>query len=295
MKIHSVGIGLMLVVLLLAYSAEAQRNRNKLLGDGREVAAQTGANPQSQVELISIPADPSKPTFYVTVEEPFVMAAQDITSGGGITPGAPEQSYFISNWLIATQMHHPQAISPSAPLSEKLGYGMAAQLTSVLTRIGNLAVIDYPTYRDNPGRYPEIFVIRGTVTEFTETDGLDEQKKGFDTKIAGRVLSIIGGGRGLGQAGNLISSANVGQKKIITNRTGVVGLDIQLIQTATGRVMRSTPCQGTFTTQSATEIQHGLGFSESQSEYQASALNQASRAALNQAATEIWQALATTR
>jgi len=293
MKIHPLFVSVVLVVVLASSLAEAQRMR-KLLGGGHEAAAQTGASPQSQVELVSIPADSSKPTFDVTVEEPFMMAAQDITSGGGVVPGAPDQSYFISSWLVATQMHQPQSISPSAPPSEKLGYGIAAQLTSVLTRVGNLAVIDYPTYRDNSGRYPEIFVIRGTVTEFTETDGLNEQKKGFDTKIPGRLLGVLGqmvGKPGLSNAGSLASQSNVGNKKTITTRTGVVGLDVQLVQVATGRVMRSIPCQGTFTTQSATQIQTGFGFSESQAEYQASALNQASRAALNQVATEIWQVL----
>lgn len=290
-------VTVLIFLVIVCQTAEAQKFRKsgkKLLGDGSEVAAKTGANPQSQVELVTIPTDPALPTFLVTVEDAFVMAAQDITSGGGVTPGAPEQSYFISDWLVATRTQNPQSISPSAEPSEKLGYGAAAQLTSVLTRVGNVAVIDYATYQADPSRYPDIYVVRGTITEFTETDGLDEESKGFDTKIPGVIIGTIGniaGESGLTQAGGLLAKINAGKKTKITTRTGVVGLDIQIIQTSSGQIVWSGPCQGTFTTQSATQMKHGFGINKSQAEYQASALNQASRAALNQAVVEIHSAL----
>jgi hypothetical protein len=290
-------IVLVFTIVLVGFPAEAQKTKavgKKLLGDGAEAAAKTGGNPQSQVELISIPSDSALPIFYLTVEPAFVMAAQDIRSGGGVTPGAPDQSYFISDWLVATRIHQPQSLSPSAEPSERLGYGAAAQFTSVLTRVGNVAVIDYATYEAEPGRYPEIYIVRGTISELTETDGLDESSKGFDTKIPGRLLNIAGqlaGKSDLAKAGSVISQLNAGKKTRYTVRTGVVGLDIQLIRAATGQIVWSGPCQGTFTTRSATEIKHGLGFSKSEAEYQASALNQAARAALNQAALDLHSAL----
>ena len=157
-----------------------------------------------------------------------------------------------------------------------------------------MAVIDFATYQADPSRYPDIYIVRGTITEFTETDGLGEESKGFDTKIPGLLVNTIGniaGESGLAQAGGLLAKINAGKKTKITTRTGVVGLDVQIVQTSSGQIIWSGPCQGTFTTQSATQMKHGLGFNKSQAEYQASALNQASRAALNQAAIDIHGAL----
>ncbi|MDO8183369.1 MAG: hypothetical protein Q7T49_00065 [bacterium] len=288
-------VSLMVACQVAEAEKRSHKQSKKLLGDGNEVAAKSGVAPQSQtVEPVFIPADATLPTLLVTVEPPFVVAAQGIVSGGGITPGAPEQSTFTSAWLVAARTHSPQSISPAASPNEMLGYGAAAQLVTALTQIGNVAVIDYATYQKEPVRYPKIFVIKGTVTEYTETNQLDQKKKGWSTgpagvliNTAGNILNVPGLSIG-GQAMNII---NAGKKTVTTTRTGMVGLSLQIIQTDTGQIVGAPTCQGTFATQSATQIKHGLGIENSQAEYQASALDQAGQAALNDAIGKIWETL----
>ncbi len=303
MKRFKVLLATLLVVGLVAsLPAEAQKGKSRrqkeeksLLGDGSAVAAKSGVAPQSQtVEPAFIPADPALPTFFVTVEPRFVVAAQGIVSGGGVTPGAPTQDTFTSAWLVAVRTQNPQLFSPSAKPDEMLGYAAAAQLVTALLQIGNVAVIDYPTYQKEPGRYPSIFVIKGTVTQYTETNQLGEKKKGFSTGPIGGVINFIGSVAGapeVAQIGTGVAMINAGKKTVTTTRTGMVGMNLQITQAESGRIIGAPICQGTFATQSATEIKHGLGVENSQAEYQASALDQAGQAALNDAITQIWAVL----
>jgi len=295
---HLLFVALLAFLVVVCQAAEAQKLRKsgkKLLGDGSNVAAQTGAAPQSQtVEPVFIPVDPTLPTFYLTVEPAFVVAAQGIVSGGGVISEAQQQSTFTSGWFVAARTHSPESISPSAPPNEMLGYGAAAQLVTALTQIGNVAVIDFATYQAEPDRYPEIFVIKGTVTEYTETNDFNQKKKGWSTMVPGVIANVVGNVADipiLEEGGRAATMINGGKKKSITTRTGMVGLNLQIVQANTGRIIGAPTCQGTFSTQSATELKHGLGIESSQAEYQASALDQAGQVALNDATNKIWEIL----
>lgn len=222
------------------------------------------------------------------------VAAQGIVSGGGITPGAPEQSSFTSPWLVWVQTHSPQHWSPSAKPDEMLGYAVSSQLLATLTHIGNVVMIDYVAYKEDPDRFPGIFKIRGTVTQFTETDGLVEKKKGFSTGPIGGVISFIGAAAGVPEVANIgtgLGMINAGKKTTTTTRTGMVGINLQIIQMDNGRIFAPLSAQGTFTTRAATEIKHGLGLEESQAEYRVSALDQASQMAINDAVMKVWEIL----
>jgi len=292
-------VALLAILLTVGLPAEAQKFRNKsskkLLGDGSEVAAKAGAAPQSQVvEPAFIPADSALPTFYVTVEPNFVVAAQGIVSGGGVISEAQEQSSFTSAWLVAVRTHSPQSMSPSASPNEMLGYGAAAQLVTALLQVGNVAVIDYPIYQADPNRYPGIFMIKGTVTEYTETNDFSQKKKGWSTVVPGVIANVVGNVADipvLEEGGRVAAMVNGGKKTITTKRTGMVGLSLQIVQVNTGRIVGAPTCQGTFVTENATQLKHGLGIESSQAEYQASALDQAGQAALNDAVTKIWEVL----
>lgn len=284
-------------LLVVSQSAEAQKSRKskKLLGDGSGAAAQSGVAPQSQiVEPAYIQADPTLPTFTVTVESQFVVAAQGIVSGGGVIAEAPSQSTYTSSSFVGIWNHNPQSMSPSTSPDERLGYGAAAQLVTALMSVSNVVVIDYETYRANSAAYPEIFVIKGTVTEYTETNQLDQDRKGWSTVTGGVILNAIGnatGVRAVSEVGRVAAMAKGGKQTITTTRTGMVGLSLQIMKPSTGQIVGAPVAKGTFVTQSATQIKHGLGIQNSQAEYQASALDQAGQAALNDAITQIWSVL----
>jgi hypothetical protein len=171
--------------------------------------------------------------------------------------------------------------------------GISAQLLSTLSRVGNITVVDYEAYRSNPDRFKRIYVIKGTVTEFSETAEAQDQKKSFSTLPGGMVASDIGSAVGslwMKTVGRIATHSNVASQETATNRKGMVGLDIQIMEPG-GVILSSFPCQGTFVTQSATKANTIMGVGMSSSAYQASAIGQAQRAALNDAAKQIFSAL----
>lgn len=261
--------------------------------NGTSAQAQAGAPTAAQVSILSLPFDPATPIFTVTVE-PFQTAAQGIVSGGNTVPTAPNQSYFYSNSLNMQSFDRPQSHSQTPAISDRVGFGVAAQLLTTLSRVGNLRVIDYETFRATPSAYANLYVIKGTVTEFSETAEAQDNKQGFSTLPLGKVAGDIGraaGAPGLSLFGSLASHSNVASQDTATSRRGMVGLDLQVIQPKTGQIITSFPCQGTFVTKSATRINTAFGYQQSNADYQASALGQAQRAALNTAATQILAAL----
>jgi len=254
--------------------------------------ANAGAPESAQVATISIPTDSSLPNFKVTVE-PFQVAAQDIRSGGNTTPMAPNRSFYYSRGYNMQNVDRPEQNSMSQPLDDRIGTGVASQLLSTLSRVGNISVIDYETYRRDPERFRNIYVIKGTITEFAETNEANDQKRSFSSLPGGLVARDIGGAVGsrfLSTLGLLAMHSDVTKQDTATQRKGSVTIDLQVI-TEGGVILSSFPCQGTFTTQSATKENSVLGYSVSSSAYQASALGGAQRAALNDAATQIFNTL----
>lgn len=281
-----------LSLVLIVLSACAEMNRPiELPKAGAQ--AQAGAPASAQVALISIPTDASLPNFTVTVE-PFQVAAQDIRSGGGATPLAPNRSFYYSRWGNQQSVDRPESNSPQPMLDDRLGVGIAVQLLSTLSRVGNITVIDYETYRSNPGQFRNIYLIKGTITEFAETNEASDQKKSFTTLPGGMVVSDIGravGSNALSLIGTVAMHSDITTQQTATQKKGSVGLDIQVVNTGSGQIISSFPSQGTFTTQSATKENSVLGYSVSSAAYQASAIGQAQRVALNDATSQIFDTL----
>ena len=259
--------------------------------------ANVGAPISAQVAILSIPADLSLPNFKVTVE-PFQTAASGITSGGGAAPLAPnEQISYTGHHQGYDRPIAPIGVPGAMPLDDRIGIGVASQLLSTLSNVGNITVIDYQAYRQNPDRYqndkPGVFIIKGTVTEFNETSELADQKKAFSGNSIGNVAGTIGRGIGsdaLSMIGRLVVDTNTSTNNTMTKRRGVVGLDIQVVN-GDGVMLSSFPCSGTFTTISATKAAGTMGFNQSSSAYQTSAIGQAQRVALNDAAEKILASL----
>jgi len=259
------------------------------------VQATASAPTSMQVETVRIPYDPSKPMYVVTVE-PLQVGA-DGSAGG--PPPSTGQSGGYHGWgpfgWIGPQGGSPAPNAYAAPLqgmSDKVGKGIAAQLLSALGNSGNIVVIDYDHYlknADNPSRMlrpGEVgpFVIKGTVTEFSEVAEANNERQGGSLGWAGTVLGIAGavsGTPGAGIAGAAISAANPTWEDTKARRTGAVGLDLQIVEPDSGRIMGNIVSHGSFTAESASSGVSVFGIGGGESAFAASALGQATRAAMN--------------
>lgn len=263
--------------------------------DKGSVQAKAGAPVSTQVEIARIPYDPSQPMYVVTVE-PLQVGAEG--SAGGPPPDSG-QSRGYSGWgpfgWIGPHGDSPAPKAYNAPLqgmSEKVGKGIAAQLLSALGNSGNIVVIDYDHYlkhQDNPKsllKPGEVgpFVIKGTVTEFNEVAEASNERQGGSLGWAGTVLGVAGavsGTPGAGIAGAAISAANPTWENTKARRTGAVGMDLQVVDPSSGRIVGNIVSHGNFTAETASSGFSLFGVGGGESAFAASALGQATRAALN--------------
>jgi curli biogenesis system outer membrane secretion channel CsgG len=252
----------------------------------------TQATPVSaQVPSVTIPYDASQPMYVVTVEPLSVGAS----SGGGVTQASSGGNYGWGPWgfMGGGRNPAPGAYTPQPQgMSDRVGQGIAAQLISALGKSGNVVVIDYETYRQkrNSGsvmvRPGEVgpFVIKGAVTEFNEVAEANEDRKGGSLGWMGTVAGIAGavaGVPGVGIAGAAVSAANPTYENTKARRTGSVGMDLQVVEPDSGRMLGTIVSHGTFTAESATSGFSVFGMGGGQSAFAASALGQATRSALN--------------
>ncbi len=235
--------------------------------DREEAQAKDKRPVSTEVEIASIPADPSLPT-YVVVIQPFAIGASGVTSGQGYH-GMPSDGV-------------PVVLNPG----DQIGSGVSAQLISILSKVGNLKVIDWDIYQRDPDKIINglrpgergPFTIKGTVTEFSET--ADTSIKGEST--GPNVLSMF-----VPYIGWIISYGIGTKEKSEAKHVGMVGLDIQIVDPATGLVMASLTAEGSFTSVSVTKSRRQWGGTKSNTESASSAIGQAQRIALNKAVTQI--------
>jgi len=301
MKLFLLGLGGILV------SGCAEVNRTS-------AQAQTGAPVSAQVPVVSIPYDPNLPRFVVVVE-PFGYGASGITSGmnaptapyanGGalapITGGGLQQGGYQGNYYNANPQQNYTANHP-AP-GQEIGVGLAAQMTTALSNWPNVSVLDPSGVFRNPDgtltaklQQGEIgpFVVRGTVTEFNETADLADKTRGGSLGGVGAALGIAGavsGSPALGYTGLGIAAANPTYQNQKMTRKGMVGMDLQLFDGRTSRIVRGYNSSGTFVTESATSGLSLFGIGGGDAQFAASALGQATRAAMNDAVTKTADAL----
>ncbi|MCC7392060.1 hypothetical protein IT571_06840 [Candidatus Sumerlaeota bacterium] len=259
-KMLTVGIACLAVSLAIA-CAEVDRGSAQATAQAPEAA---------RVEVLSIPYNAALPKYVVAVE-PFQYGA------AGVTSGAAEGSNIYNQ--------------PGA----QIGPGISAQLTTALTRAGNISVVELDALTKNAdGTYAtklqegEIgpFIIRGTVTEFNETADLSGQKRGGSAGALGHGMSIIGGATGsstLSATGGVTSAANPTVENEKVKRSGMVGLDLKLVDGRTNRIVRGYNSSGSFTTVAAKSNMKVFGVGGEDSEFAASALGQATRQAMNDA------------
>jgi curli biogenesis system outer membrane secretion channel CsgG len=285
-------------VLWLAACAPATVNK-------QSVRATDQAPESTQVALVQIPYDPSRPYYVVTVE-PFGIATDGIPSGPPPeTPGETRYGFGSWGWGLLPTGPQSSAYNPNPQgLAGNIGPGVAAQLTTALGNAGNIRIIDWDFYQQN-GRNPaklvnkkagEVgpFVVRGVVTEFNEIAEATGSSTGGSLGAIGAALAIGGAIAGNAPAtytGAGLALANPGYQNTVARRTGSVAMDLKIVDPGNGRIVSSVMANGSFSSESAANGFSLFGFGSASNAYAASALGQAQRAAMNSATTQIVQRL----
>lgn len=237
--------------------------------DKSSLKAQAGSPESTQVEQVVIPRDPSRPTYVVAIE-PFVFSP---------TFAKNENAVSINIY--------------------RGGEELAAKLTTALSNSGNISVLDsYGLKKNNDGTYRaklskgEVgpFVVRATVTEFTEVAEVNSEKKGVSLGWLGAVAGIAGavsGNSGLGWTGAGVAAANPTIKSDKREKKGMVAIDLRIVDGRTSRVVGALNVQGTFASASATNGISIFGVGKETHQFAQSVLGQAVQVALNDAVKKI--------
>ena len=166
----------------------------------------------------------------------------------------------------------------------------SAQLITSLRKVGNLVVADWNTYQRDPDKIINglrpgergPFIIRGTVTEFSETADTSAKGKSTGPNVLSMFIPFVGG----------LVSYGIGTKaESEATHVGMVGLDIPIVDPATGLVMTSLTAEGSFTSVSVTKSRTQFGGTKSNTESASSAIGQAQRIAINKTIAQIHSTL----
>ncbi|MBI4556072.1 MAG: hypothetical protein HY706_00685 [Candidatus Hydrogenedentes bacterium] len=292
-----------LVALLLAAPVGWGAGRKKSKIDPKEAQAQSGAPEAAQVDVLSLDYDPNLPKFVVVVD-PLDYSASGQISGGG--QGAPVGTGATTGTAVTrTSADGTVTTTFEAGGGPDIGKGISAQLMTALSHWGNIAIAERAAVTQNsdgtyscklqPGEVGP-FIIKGTVTEFSETAEAAGKGKSFSLAPLGAIAGIAGvagHNRDLAAGGAAVAVANPHHESTEMKRKGMVGLDLQLVDGRSARIARGYNCSGTFTTISATSGGGILGIGGFSSEFAASALGQATRAAMNDATKQTAEVLKT--
>jgi curli biogenesis system outer membrane secretion channel CsgG len=274
--------------------------------DKQSVRATQTAPESTQVEVVRIPYEPGLPRYVVTIE-PLSFDAGG--GGGGSAPPVPGQRYGWGPWgwgLLPEGPHARPYNPPPQGASGQMGAAIGAQLTTALSNVGNVSVIDYEYYlqhKNNPKSMVQKgevgpFVIRGSVTEFNEIAEATGESKGGSLGAVGAALGIAGAVAGNTPAavtGAGLALANPTYENTKARRTGSVAMDLKIVNPMNGRLVGSVVANGSFTSEASASGFSMFGFGKASNAYAASALGQANRAAMNSATEQIWDRLRVVR
>jgi len=295
MNLRLVTFGLLAAsMVLISFDAGAQVRKKKSQIDRESAKASTEVPVTAQVDKVVLEHDPNLPTFVVMVE-PFDYAASGQISGGG--QGTPLGSDSASGESYTQLEDGSIRTEWSSTSGSNVGNGIAKQLQTALSGWANVAVVEPDavqkvgdgtyTCKMQPGEIGP-FIIRGTITEFSETADMTGQKRGFDSRKLGVATGIIGaitGNRAATATGAGVAILGPEFKNEKMKRTGMLAMDLRVLD---GRIARVTPggafdVRGSFTTVSGATDFSMVGVSAGNAESAASSLGQATRAAMNDA------------
>ncbi|HEY8514857.1 MAG TPA: CsgG/HfaB family protein [Candidatus Binatia bacterium] len=271
----------------------------------QSVRATDQAPVATQVDVVRIPYNPNYPYYVVTVE-PFQIATDGIPSGPPPeTPGVVRYGFGPWGWGLLPTGPEAKAYNPSPQgMSASIGPAVAAQLTTALSNVGNIRLIDWDYYQQhasNPAKLVDRnanevgpFVIRGVVTEFNEIAEATGSSTGGSLGALGAALAIggaIAGNKPATYTGAGLALANPTYENTVARRTGSVGMDLKIVDPKNGRLVGSVVANGSFTSESAANGFSLFGFGKASNAFAASALGQANRAAMNSATQQIIERL----
>lgn len=227
------------------------------LNNKMDVKAEAGRTESAQVEMVSIPYNPSKPRS-VLIIEPFEASQSVVTFSNGPSGTVP------------------------------VGDQMAAQLTTALSKVGNFILYDEKYAKKIRLKKGEKgpYVVRATLTEFNEVAEAEAESSRVSLGMLGAVAGIAGavtGTRGLMWTGAGVAAANPSYHESEASRKGVVAFDVKIIEKNTGRIIGSFDASGTFKAQSATNGISLFGIGNAKAKFASSAIGQALRVAMNEA------------
>lgn len=275
------------------------------LVDKTSVKATEGAPVSAQVEVVDIPYDASLPKYVITVAPLEVGVSSSAGAAKQIRTGYHYGwgPFGLGRWQRSRPA--PGAYEQtSSGMGPKVGKALSSQLLTCLCRAGNIVIIDYAHYVKHTKRPKALlkkgeigpFMIKGTITEFNEVAEASDKRKGASLGWLGAVMGVAGaisGVSGLGYAGAGVAAANPTYENTEARRTASVGMDLQLVNPRTGRLVGSFHAAGKFASVSKTSGVSVFGVGGGESAFAASALGQAMRAAVNDAVRKINTQLAT--
>ncbi|MCX7952977.1 MAG: hypothetical protein N2654_05050 [Deltaproteobacteria bacterium] len=242
----------------------------------REAQASTSVPVASQVRELVIPYDPNIPRFVVQVQPVNFRVAN--VSGTTVIDGKV------------------QNINVDVNTVTQFGDVISAQLESALSNVGNLVLYDSTTKNPPVGKGEKgPYLISATITEFNEVADAESGGVGGSLGAAGLIAGIAGAYAdkpGLMWGGAAVAAANPTFVDAKARRTGMVAMDVKIVEKKTGRIIRSFPARGTFTAVTHVNGFSVFGIGKQETRVAQSALGQALRVALNEAAEQVFDTLA---
>ena len=231
--------------------------------DKSALQATEGSPESTASEVVAIPHDPKLPTYVVAVQ-PFIFSRAL----------GPNQAQIT----ITTG-----------------GESLAAKLTTALANVGNFSVVDSDALQKaKSGKYGaklqkgEVgpFIVKATVTEFTEVAEASSESSGASLGwlgLVGGIAGAVSGNRALGWTGAGLAAANPSYQSDNREKKGMVAIDFQVIDGRTSRLVGAFKASGTFSSASATKGFSIFGIGKESHKFAQSVLNQAVRVAINDA------------
>ncbi len=286
MKIKTTIVVVLLSVTFLGSCANKLR---RLADKIEEIQQQANSESSQETQLSDNEKEPSSPTTQAKNIKPASKVEEIKPIYIDHNPKLPKIKLVISSLKMGAS---GKELSDLGLLSTKI----TAQLTTALTRVRNFSVIDREAADDiqkemNASEASTMslgdYVIRATLTEFTQEVRKDTDKSSVNLKSVGKLMGFAG-------ATNAETLVNIAQPTYVKDNesvTGAVKLDLKVVQVPTGEIASGIEAKGSFTSAKGAKTFGLFGITDSHSEFTKSSLGQATRDAMNSAAKQLYSEL----
>ena len=233
-----------------------------------DVAAKNSAPESLKVEPISIALDQNKPKYVLYVEKP-TLSAEKLQN-----PDFKDPLAYTQNSSVKISGYNPQYTLPIQKLTKNTDEIVAEQFIGAIGNVRNFVLLDKSSDSNDKPRLEEgecgPYKVKVVISEFSENaESSDSVTEGSFSKV----ISLFGN-----QVLNTLDPS-FGSKE--ATRTGSVTFILQVFNPNRNRMLFSETAYGTFTAKTKTSGFSVLGASSGGNAFAASALGQATQAALN--------------